>query len=96
MPPLDPYTCAQAFRLLDDYIDRELGPEEFERVREHLEICAVCAAEFRFEASVIRQVRSKVRRLALPPGLEARVWQRITREQRERARRDGDTRSGSL
>lgn len=85
MTPLDPYTCAQAFRTLDDYVDRELAREEYERVSAHLETCAVCAAEFRFEASVIRQVRSKLRRIALPDGLEARVWAAVVRERRARA-----------
>jgi anti-sigma factor (TIGR02949 family) len=87
MPPLDPYTCAQAFQRLDDYLDRELAPDEHEKVREHLETCAVCAVEFRFEASVILQVRYKIRRLALPPGLEAGVWRKIAQEQRARARK---------
>ncbi len=89
---IDRSTCAQAFRLLDDYVDRELDAQELERIRSHLEVCAVCAAEFRFEASVIRNVRSKVQRLAIPPGLEARVWQAITRERK----RDSPPRAAAI
>ena len=78
MPEPDPITCAEAFRRLDDYLDRELAPEELERVRAHLEACAVCAAEFRYEASVIREVRGKLQRIAAPPDLYARVWRSVT------------------
>jgi len=70
---LNRFTCEEAFRRLDDYLDRELGPEEMAMVREHLEICAGCASEFNFEASVLRGVRDKLRQIDLPDGLEARI-----------------------
>jgi anti-sigma factor (TIGR02949 family) len=60
-------TCEDLFRKLDDYLDRELTPGEVERIREHLEICAVCAAEYRFEESMLRHVRRKLERIAAPP-----------------------------
>lgn len=66
---IDRYDCREAFRRIHDYVDRELTPDEIERVRAHLEICAVCAREFRFEAQVIDDVRSKLRRVAAPAGL---------------------------
>ena len=73
MSALTPYTCAEAFRRLDDYLDRELGAEEMQLVREHLEICAGCAREFNYEASVLDNVRSKLRQLDVPEALRARV-----------------------
>jgi len=70
---IDAYDCREAFRRIHDYVDRELTPEEMERVRAHLEVCAVCAREFRFEAQVIDDVRSKLRRVAAPAELVTNV-----------------------
>jgi anti-sigma factor (TIGR02949 family) len=67
------YTCEEAFRRLDDYLDRELSAEDMRLVHEHLEICAGCAREFTFEESVLHGVRSKLRQIDLPPDLQARV-----------------------
>jgi anti-sigma factor (TIGR02949 family) len=73
MTPLNRYTCEEAFRRLDDYLDRELSTEETVLVREHLEICAGCAREFNFEASVLEGVREKLRQIELPASLQARI-----------------------
>jgi anti-sigma factor (TIGR02949 family) len=67
------YTCEEAFRRLDDYLDRELSAEEMTLVQEHLDICAGCAREFTFEASVLRGVREKLRQIDLPDSLQARI-----------------------
>jgi anti-sigma factor (TIGR02949 family) len=73
MTPLDRYTCEEAFRRLDDYLDRELSADETALVREHLEICAGCAREFNFEASLLKGVREKLRQVDLPESLQARI-----------------------
>ena len=73
MTPLSRYTCEEAFRRLDDYLDRELSSEETELVREHLEICAGCEREFNFESSVLHEVRTKLRQIDLPDSLQARI-----------------------
>lgn len=73
MTHLSRYTCEEAFRRLDDYLDRELSEQEMHLVREHLEICAGCAREFGFESSVLRGVREKLRQVELPPSLQARI-----------------------
>ena len=73
MSHLSRYTCEEAFRRLDDYLDRELSVEETTLVREHLEICAGCAREFSFEESLLRGVRSKLRQIELPESLQARI-----------------------
>ena len=67
------YTCLETFRRLDDFVDHELSAEETQLVREHLETCVMCASEYAFEASVIDQVRAKLRRIMVPSGLLARV-----------------------
>ena len=73
MTHLNRYTCEEAFRRLDDYLDRELSAEEMTLVHEHLDICAGCAREFTFEASVLRGVREKLRQIDLPDSLQARI-----------------------
>lgn len=77
MEPIDGDTCATVFRMLDDYVDRELSAEDLARVHRHLVSCAVCASEFRFEGTLLRELRAKVRRIAAPPGLIARVWRSV-------------------
>jgi anti-sigma factor (TIGR02949 family) len=73
MTHLSRYTCEEAFRRLDDYLDRELSPEETTLVQQHLEICAGCAREFSFEESVLRGVRSTLRQIELPESLQSRI-----------------------
>ena len=67
------YDCEEAFRRLDDYLDRELPADQMDCVREHLETCAICASEFDFEATVIDDVRGKLRRIRAPGDLMSRI-----------------------
>jgi anti-sigma factor (TIGR02949 family) len=77
---LDRTTCEETFRRLDDYLDRRLSPEEIRLIEEHLHLCEACSREFVFEASVIEGVREKLRRVAAPPDLIARISALIQRE----------------
>ncbi|HEY7681804.1 MAG TPA: zf-HC2 domain-containing protein [Gemmatimonadales bacterium] len=77
MHPPDRFTCEEVFARLDDYLDRELDQEEIRLVREHLETCAACASEYKFEAGVLDGVREKLRRLAVPDGLMGRITARL-------------------
>jgi anti-sigma factor (TIGR02949 family) len=79
MSDIDHRSCAQVFARLDEYVDRELSADDLEQVQKHLEICAMCAAEFRLEGQLLRTIRGKVRRIALPQGFEARIWKKIHR-----------------
>lgn len=76
----DRYTCEDVFRRLDDYLDRELDAREQDLVRHHLETCAVCAGEFRFEETVLKQVKAKVRRIAVPQDLFQRISKALESE----------------
>ena len=90
MSHLSRFTCEDTFRRLDDYLDRELSPDEQQRVREHLEVCEACAREFSFEASLLRGVRGKLRQLEIPESLQARVLDALAAE----ARRPGSEGTG--
>jgi len=70
---VDRYTCEEVFRRLNDYLDRELSPAEMAMVQEHLNTCAQCASEYAFEASVLRELKGKLRRIDLPQSLIEKV-----------------------
>lgn len=78
-------TCMEVFRRLDDFVDRELSAAEMDQVRRHLETCALCAREVRLEERVIREVRSKLQRIAMPPEVEAGIWRRLRDEERKKS-----------
>ena len=73
MSPLDRYRCEEVFRRMDEFIDRELAAHEAALVREHLETCAACASEYSFEENVLLTVKAKLRRVAVPAELRARI-----------------------
>jgi anti-sigma factor (TIGR02949 family) len=75
--PLNRHTCEEAFRRLDDFLDRRLTPEETRLVEEHLQTCAACTREFTFEASVLAGVRRKLRHLEAPADLLRRVLSQL-------------------
>jgi anti-sigma factor (TIGR02949 family) len=70
---LDRYSCLETVRRLDDYLDRELSETECHEVERHLETCDRCLQRFRFEAAVVDDLRTKLRRVAVPRELEARL-----------------------
>jgi anti-sigma factor (TIGR02949 family) len=77
MKPISRYTCEDTFRRLEDYVDRELSPEEMARVERHLETCADCTAEYAFQASMLHELRARIRRIEIPAGLFERVSTRL-------------------
>ena len=78
MNPVERYTCEDAFRRLDDYVDRTLSDSERARVEEHLEQCEACAREYTFENTFVREVRGKLRRIMAPRDLLERISQKLS------------------
>lgn len=72
--------CEAILRLLDDYIDRELSAADMHMVERHIADCLRCAGRYRFEASLIHEVRSRLRRISLPGDLMARIRLRLDTE----------------
>jgi anti-sigma factor (TIGR02949 family) len=72
-------TCEEVFTRLDDFLDRELSPEELRLVQEHLDTCAACADEHRFESHVLGEIRAKLRRIAVPDRLRAAIAAQLSR-----------------
>lgn len=77
MSHLNRSNCEEAFRRLDDYLDRRLTPEETRLIEEHLEICAWCTREFNFEASVLYGVKRKLRHIAAPRDLVSKILSQL-------------------
>jgi anti-sigma factor (TIGR02949 family) len=77
------YSCEQVFARLDDFVDRELSAEEMRLVQEHLDTCAQCAGEHRFETAVIQGVKSKLGRIDVAPTLLARIAARLHDAERQ-------------
>lgn len=75
-------TCEDAFRRLDDFLDRRLNGAEARRIEEHLQICAACAREFTFEASVLAGVTQKLRQITAPPDLLSKIAAQLGRASR--------------
>ena len=75
---LNRHTCEEAFRRLDDYLDRRLSADEVRKIEEHLHICDACTREFTFEASVLDGVKHKLRHLAAPPELLSRILAQLS------------------
>jgi anti-sigma factor RsiW len=73
----DRLTCEQMFERLDDYLDRELAPGEMAAAHAHLEACAVCAGEYRFDETVLRRVRERLARNEPPAGLLGAIRGRL-------------------
>jgi anti-sigma factor (TIGR02949 family) len=74
-------TCEEAFRRLDDFLDRRLSPGETKLVEDHLKICDACTREFAFEASVLSGIKQKLRRISAPPDLLDRILVRLSSSQ---------------
>ena len=79
MSRLDRTNCEEAFRHLDDFLDRRLTPEEMKIIEEHLEVCAWCTREFNFEASVLHGVKRRLRHLDAPADLVTRILAQLPR-----------------
>jgi len=73
----DRFTCEEMFRRLDDYLDRELDADEMRLAAEHLATCAACAAEYRFDETVLRRVRERLARVQAPAGLREAIRARL-------------------
>lgn len=80
------FTCEETFRRLNDYLDRELSPDEARLVEEHLTACAQCASEYRFEGSLLAEIRNKIGRLRVPEGLKERIAATLAQAERDQQR----------
>jgi anti-sigma factor (TIGR02949 family) len=81
MTKLDRSNCEEAFRRLDDFLDRRLSADEMRLIEEHLEVCAWCAREFNFEASVLHGLKRRLRQVDAPADLLSKILARLPRHE---------------
>ena len=73
-------TCLEVFERLDDYLDRNLSPDEVTLVVRHLDQCEVCASEYQFEATVLEGLKARLRHIEIPPHLVSSIMLRLRAE----------------
>ena len=66
---IDIYSCEEAIKRLNEYLDHQLTDEERVVVMRHLEICKPCFSRFTFEQNLIVSVRAKLTKLCAPQPL---------------------------
>ena len=65
--------CQEAVHRLNDFLSRELSPDEEALVQKHLQECNGCFEKFRFEVTLLRTLREKIGQVQAPDGLRQRV-----------------------
>ncbi|MGC4047774.1 MAG: zf-HC2 domain-containing protein [Armatimonas sp.] len=65
--------CEEAVKRLNDYLSRELAPDEEDRVQQHLAECRGCFAKFAFEETLLRTIREKAERITAPASLRHKI-----------------------
>ena len=70
----DFYSCEEAVKRLNEYLDHEMTAEERVVVLKHLEICRPCFSRFRFEQTLVVSLRQKVSVLCIPPALREKLF----------------------
>lgn len=73
------FDCAETIRRLNDYLDRELSPDEVAMVEAHLATCEHCAAEFGFERELLGEIKAKMAQATMPDDLRERLKALIDR-----------------
>jgi len=70
---VDIYSCEEALKRLNEYLDHELNESERTVVIKHLEICKPCLSRFTFEQNLIVSIRQKLCGMAAPQPLKERL-----------------------
>ena len=70
----DFYSCEEAVKRLNEYLDHEMTPEERGVVLRHLEICRSCLTRFSFEQHLVVTLRQKVSLLCLPAPVREKLF----------------------
>ena len=77
----DFYSCEEAVKRLNEYLDHEMTPEERIVVLKHLEICRPCLKRFSFEQTLVVSLRQKVTALCLPEVFRVKLHSLLREEE---------------
>lgn len=70
---MDFYSCEEAIKRLDEYLDHELNETERTVVMKHLEICKPCFSRFSFEQTLVVSLRQRIAALAAPQAIREKL-----------------------
>ena len=70
----DFYSCEEAVKRLNEYLDHEMTAEERVVVLKHLEICRPCLSRFSFEQTLVVTLRQKVSLLCVSSALREKLF----------------------
>ena len=70
---VDFYSCEEAVRRLNEYLDHELNEAEYAVVLKHLELCRPCLRRFTFEKTLIVSLRQKITVHCMPFTLREKL-----------------------
>lgn len=70
----DYYSCEEAVKRLNEYLDHQLTDTERVVVMKHLELCRPCLRRFTFEQTLVISLRQKVSRLCAPSALREKLY----------------------
>jgi mycothiol system anti-sigma-R factor len=83
-PAEHPATCGEALERVFEWLDGELDPASARRIGEHLELCARCYPQVRFERSFRDALDRACRCEQLPAEVEAGVMDALKEKGLER------------
>jgi len=69
----DYYSCEEAVKRLNEYLDHQMTDAERVVVMRHLEICRPCLRRFKFEQTLVISLRQKVALLCAPASLREKL-----------------------
>ena len=69
----DFYSCEEAIKRLNEYLDHQLTASEAIIVMRHLEICRPCLRRFTFEQKLVVSLRQKVNASEMPTALRDKL-----------------------
>lgn len=76
----DYYSCEEAVKRLNEYLDHELAPDERQDVIKHLTICRPCLERFHFEENLVIQLRERMKKFCAPQSLKSRLTVLISKD----------------
>lgn len=72
--------CGEVLADLTEYLDGRLHPDRMHRIQEHVLGCEVCESFGSEIAVVVEALRESLREPSVPPGVAARLLERLSAE----------------
>ena len=70
--------CEEATRQLYEYLDNELGENDYSKIKKHLEVCRKCCEKFEFEQVLKKVVRDRARIHRVPQSVRENIVKQLS------------------